>query len=334
MKEHLTSLREEYVDDVATTLRDVVRAESDRDSSLVDMCIYHLETGGKRLRATIPLAVGDSFGATTGSLIPFAAGCELLHNATLVHDDLQDGDETRRNRPTVWRKYGAPEAINLGDAMLYWALACLDRLEVSDGDYRRCVRRFVRKTLALIDGQQREFELMESASPETSDYLKMVEGKTGGLFVLTIAGAAELSGAASGAVDALEEAGRHLGVLFQIQDDVLDLYGDKGRGEPGADLREGKVSALAVHHLDRAAREERDELLEVLDAERDEVDRATVETFSRRFRDSGALDDALAEIDRRRDLAAKAVARRRRDELRDLVEGLAELFVAPIDHLR
>lgn len=334
MKDDLTSLREDYVDEVVATLREVVRRESTRNSSLADMCLYHLETGGKRLRAIIPLAVGTSLDTPPERLIPFAAGCELLHNATLVHDDLQDGDDTRRNEPTVWRKFGRPQAINLGDAMLYWALSCLDRLDVPDSTYRLCVRRFTRQTLSLIDGQQREFELGDEQPPGKAAYLRMVEGKTGALLTLASAGAAELAGASSEVVGAIETAGRHLGVLFQIQDDILDLYGEKGRGERGADLREGKVSALVVHYLDRAADERGDELLELLETPRDEVPRESIELFSERFRSSGALDEALAEIERRRNLAVEAVEHRGPDALRSLVDELTELFVTPIQHVR
>jgi len=333
MKDYLTSLREQYVDAVATTLRQVVREESTPDSSLAEMCNYHLDTGGKRLRATIPLAVADSLGADPESLIPFAAGCELLHNATLVHDDLQDGDDMRRNELSVWKKFGRPQAINVGDAMLFWALTCLDRLEVSDARYRECVERFTRQTLSVIGGQQQEFELARSSAPNRAEYLRMVEGKTGGLFVLTCAGAAKLSGASREIVESIETAARHLGVLFQIQDDILDLYGEKGRGERGADIREGKISVLVIHYLERESDERGRALLELLRSPRDEVSRAQIDRVAEKFRTSGALEEALDEIERRRNSAVEAVEGEGPDELRSLVDGLAELFITPIQHL-
>lgn len=338
MQIDLETLREEHVEEVMATARTVVASEpasseSTGDSRLLEMCDYHLETGGKRLRAILPLAVAEALETPPRKLYPFAAACELLHNATLVHDDLQDGDELRRGALSVWREFGAEDAINLGDAMLYWPLLALQRLEVSDSLHRRCVGRFVRQTLAVIDGQQHEFELREADRPSREDYLRMVEGKTASLFTLTAAGAAELVGASARRVDALESAATHLGILFQIQDDVLDLYGDKGRGERGGDIREGKISVLVVDFIERAPSKKGRRLRRLLRTDREEVSSADVDEVAEMFRRTGSLEAALDRIEARRKAAVETSGLADHAPLRGLVSNLAELFTAPIEHL-
>lgn len=338
MQIDLETLREEHVDDVMATARDVVASESTGSEStgnspLLEMCDYHLETGGKRLRAILPLAVAEALETPPRKLYPFAAACELLHNATLIHDDLQDGDELRRGEPAVWREYGTEHAINLGDALLYWPLLALQRLEVSDSLHRQCIARFARQMIAVIDGQQREFELREANRPSRDDYLRMVEGKTAALFALTAAGAAELAGASDRRVDALESAATHLGILFQIQDDVLDLYGDKGRGECGGDIREGKISVLVVDFLERAPSNRARRLLQVLRTDREEVSSAEIDEVSEMFRRNGSLEAALDRIEARQKAAVELPGLADHARLRGLVSNLAELFIDPIEHL-
>src|SRR5690606_9039080 len=126
-------------------------------------------------------------------------------------------------------------------------------------------------------------------APTLADYFAMVEGKTSGLFALPMAGAAELCGAAPELVEGLAEAARHMGVLFQIQDDTLDLYGDKGRELRGADIAEGKRSALVVHALGELADNERAWLVEVLDKERSETSQEEIDRACELLKDCGSL---------------------------------------------
>jgi geranylgeranyl pyrophosphate synthase len=348
MVSSLSQLRQAYLDDILEVIEQVIGEEPDQ-SSLAEMGSYHLSTGGKRLRAILPLAVADALGRQPESVIPFSAACELLHNATLVHDDLQDGDRTRRDSETVWSKFGAERAINLGDAMLYWPLLACDRLSVSEAKRHHIIQRIVRSTLRVIDGQEREFLLQSkcldgraSLSLEDDldallrDYIDMVEGKTGGLFALPLSGAADLCGADPEVVDALESSATHLGVLFQIQDDILDLYGEKGRDHRGADIKEGKVSALVVHHLNQTSPDSdrgAEWMLELLAADRNDVSLDDIDEVADAFRQSGAVARACQAIDRRRELAIQQPALRHYDGLNRLLEAVADLMLAPIDHV-
>jgi geranylgeranyl pyrophosphate synthase/phytoene/squalene synthetase len=312
-------------------IEDVLTRESPTGPQLADMTRYHLETGGKRLRAMLPLLVAEVLGQPPERMLPFGAACEMLHNATLVHDDLQDGDAVRRGRPTVWNRYGMPQAVNVGDAMFYWTVLLAQRVDASAEVRAEMVRRVVVETLRVIDGQAQEFMLKERAEVSVADYLAMVEGKTSGLFALPMAGAAVACGATPGEVDGLSEAARHLGVLFQVQDDLLDLYGEKGRDQVGNDVREGKRSLLVIHALAAASEAERAWLLSVLDAPREATTDADVAAATALMERVGAVDACLAEVELRRRLARQSV---RDPRLIGLVDGLAEVCLAPIAALR
>jgi geranylgeranyl diphosphate synthase type I len=322
-------LREKHLTDVMDLLDRTVGEVSPAGSSLVEMTRYHLSTGGKRLRALLPLATAEALGVDAARLVPFAASCEILHNATLVHDDLQDGDTVRRGLPTIWAKFGDARAINLGDAMLYYTLALSRKLEGTAEQRERLNDRIVRETIRVIDGQEREFLLQTMERPSESDYFAMVEGKTSGLFALPVAGAALFCGASTEIVEALERATGHLGVLFQIQDDVLDLYGDKGRDKKGSDVGEGKISILVVHALANAPEADASWLRALLRRERDEVSDADIERVSELFKTTGSLANALQEINRRTELAVNEPALQD-TPLRDLLAAMADVFVAPI----
>jgi geranylgeranyl pyrophosphate synthase len=333
MKQRLAELRDRYDEAILRLIDETVHGVPSDGTSLGEMCDYHMRTGGKRLRAIVPLAIAETLGTDAEKVLPFAAACELLHNATLVHDDLQDGDETRRGEPTIWKKYSAERAINLGDAMLHWPIVLIDRLDCSDELYRRLSQRLSRETLRVIDGQDREFLLSTQSEATWESYFRMVEGKTGGLFVLPAAGGAELAGASPDLVRATEKAAAELGVLFQIQDDVLDLYGDKGRDHRGMDICEGKISALVVHYLSNAPAEKAEWLRNLLDAPREEVTIDDIDRVAEEFRAEGSLDAALEEIETRRRRALDDPAFDDAPELRNLMGGIADLFLKPIDHV-
>ena len=327
------SLRQRFMDRILELIRETA-AEAGGDS-LDDMTAYHFSTGGKRLRALLPMLVAETLGHEPNKLVPFGAACEMLHNATLVHDDLQDGDEVRRGQPTIWKKYGTPQAINVGDAMFYYTLLLAQRIEAPVALREAAARRILVETLRVIDGQEREFQLKTAEGITLQDYFRMVEGKTSGLFALPMAAAAEIVNAPKAVVDGLTEAARHLGVLFQIQDDVLDIYGDKGRDVRGSDIGEGKRSALVVHALTHAEPEDRDWLQQTLDKDRSETTPQDVADVMALFERTGTLRFTLDELGRRRDAAVAAVAGLGADagDLQTLVEGLCDLFLAPIQPL-
>ncbi len=328
-RERFVSLRERWLPAILELASDAIERSSPPGSTLPGMARYHMKTGGKRLRALLPLLTAEALGSDPAALVPLGAACEVLHNATLVHDDLQDGDRLRRGEPTVWAHYGQPQAINLGDAMFYWTLLLVQRLDAPADRREAVAERVLLETLRVIDGQEQEFSL-KTAPANLEGYFAMVEGKTSGLFALPMAGAALYCGAPPAVVDDLAEAARHMGVLFQIQDDVLDLYGSKGRDMVGTDIAEGKRSALVVRALTTLPPERAAWLQAVLDAPREATSPAQVAEAIELLRACGALDFALAELERRRAAALAVPSVAASPALTELVGGMCAVFLAPI----
>lgn len=258
----------------------------------------HLFTGGKRLRAKLALASMDALGAPTEAAVGWAAACELLHNASLIHDDLQDSDPVRRGHFTVWVRHGQSQAINAGDLLLMLPYVALEHVDCSDGTRWHLTRAIARRAEDTVRGQSLEMCLLDSGQWDWQSYSDASCGKTSALMVLPVHGAALLAGRSPEDAEALADAFKPLGLLFQIQDDVLDIYGDKGRGEPGGDIREGRVSALVSEHLRLHPGDEK-WLVGILAQSREETSARDVERVADRFRSAGTLD---AVIDRIRSL--------------------------------
>lgn len=318
----------------ATLLRHAVGLRLDRAGAMVQ---EHLATGGKRVRARLALCSTAALGGSRHAAIPWAAAVELLHNATLVHDDLQDGDRMRRGRPTLWARHGAPQAVNAGDLLLMLPYRAIEDLAVPDAVKWRLSRAVARAAEATVRGQATEMDLLASRRLDAASWEAAALGKTGALLGLPVEGAAILRGLGDATAAALSDAFARVGLVYQLADDVADCFGDKGRGERGSDLREGKVSVLVVAHLARHP-EDAAWLLRILEAPRDLTDAGDVRDAIEAFRARGALDDVLARMERFAEevlhdpvLAAVPDLRRLADELiamltgRDAAAGLGAL---------
>lgn len=255
----------------------------------------HLATGGKRMRARLALAAAEALGQSRLRAAPWAATCELLHQASLVHDDLQDGDRVRRGSPAVWANHGVAAAINVGDLLLMLPWRAIDRIDAPEEIRYKLVRATAARAEQTVRGQARDGELLASERLEPSDWEHAARGKSGALLALPVEGAALIAGLSESSARKLAEPFATLGVLYQATDDLTDLYGDKGRGMPGNDLREGKVSSLVTEHL-KIRPEDRSRLLRVLQTPRELTSDEDVAYFIDRFRDTGTLDACRARI--------------------------------------
>ncbi|MCB9664775.1 MAG: polyprenyl synthetase family protein [Alphaproteobacteria bacterium] len=259
------------------------------------MAREHLDAGGKRLRARLALAAARALGGDADLAVGWAAACELLHNASLIHDDWQDGDRVRRGEPALWTRYGGEQAVNAGDLLLMLPTLAVGEIDVPDALKWRlaaCVARHGARTAA---GQAEEMDLRSLRRLDMEAYLDAALGKTAGLFGLPVEGAAILTGHSDEDARRLAAPFEVLGLAFQLVDDVIDLYGEKGRGRRGADIAEGKVSALVVAHLARHP-EDRLWLAGVLRSGREQIDQDTIDDVIARFAEAGALDDVLSRI--------------------------------------
>lgn len=296
-----------------------------------EMTAYHLETGGKRLRALIPLMVFEACGKNPADAIPLGAAVEMVHNATLVHDDLQDGDEIRRNRPTVWKKYSDAQAINCGDAMFQYAFRLLAQMKIEPTSLVRLMDRMALSTLNVIEGQAQEFAMKDETFPGVDRYLGVIRGKTSGLFALPVVGAMEAMGLDASVCKVVEAASMDLGMLFQIQDDVLDVYGNKGRDRVATDVAEGKISIFVAHVNEKGTPVEKAELNAILRKPREQTTDAEIQRAIAIFERNDAKAMAIGRIRAIQAQIAEDAQLKKTPEIRNVLLDLSELFLEPLN---
>lgn len=217
--------------------------------SLYGPVAYAMESGGKRLRPTLLLMVAEAFGSSAEKAMPAALAVELFHNFTLLHDDVMDRSDMRRNRPTVVKKYGEAAAILSGDAMLGLAERQLELF--SDETCRRVNEVFQRMAADVYAGQALDMDFEKRDNITVEEYVEMIRLKTGALLGACAEIGGILGGASEKAQDKLREYGENLGIAFQIEDDWLDTFGDANTfGKPiGGDINNGKKTFLLVSGL-------------------------------------------------------------------------------------
>ena len=221
--------------------------------------IYSMSGGGKRLRPVLLLITVDAFGGNVDKAMPAALAVEVFHNFTLLHDDIMDNADMRRGKPSVFAKWGENVAILSGDAMLITAYKMLAALEAER--LPRVMHIFNDMALEVCEGQQydMDFESMERVSVE--DYILMIERKTSALLSGSAMIGATLAGASDDDIKKLYRFATELGLAFQLQDDMLDSFGDEALGKKiGGDILEGKQTYLMVQAMSRASDKEREVL--------------------------------------------------------------------------
>nr|WP_190127667.1 polyprenyl synthetase family protein [Streptomyces mashuensis] len=205
--------------------------------------------GGKAVRPALALLSAEAAGAAAEVGVPGAVAVELVHNFSLLHDDLMDGDEQRRHRDTVWKAYDPAQAILVGDAL--FALANEVLLELGTVEAGRATRRLTTATRKLIDGQAQDISYEHRERVTVEECLEMEGNKTGALLACACSIGAVLGGADDRTADTLEAYGYHLGLAFQAVDDLLGIWGDpEATGkQTWSDLRQRKKSLPVVAAL-------------------------------------------------------------------------------------
>jgi geranylgeranyl diphosphate synthase type I len=247
--------------------RQVSRLDEEQLLPFKEMLTYHLgwtgegsgdESTGKRIRPLLLLLTTASCGMDWKKALPAAAAVELVHNFSLVHDDIQDNSSKRRGRPTVWVKWGAPLAINAGDAL--FVLSTLALTDLADGyppeTALESVRILQHTCLDLTRGQYLDMSFEDRFEIKAEDYWMMVTGKTASLLSASCHIGAVLGGADEPAVEAYRSFGHFLGLAFQVQDDILGVWGDENvTGKSAAsDLIERKKTLPVVAGLNKQGR--------------------------------------------------------------------------------
>lgn len=322
--------RENFLEAVDQRVADFIKENS--EDALRKMSLDHFATKGKMLRPLFAKELALSLNLNLNDIIDWATSCEILHNATLVHDDLQDGDEVRRGEPTTWVKYGDAQAINVGDFLLLIA----PRPIISSGLKQSITLLdiFTRMSARVVAGQVNEFELNKCDLSEkyVPAYLKCIGGKTSTLFAGLARGVAEIAELSQQDKYTIETLFFNLGNLFQIQDDVLDLYGDKQRGEVGCDIKEGKVSFLIATHVDENP-EDREYFFKTLLKDREDTTLEDINTIQDLFDKKGTLSKVLAEIKSLSQQILNDEYLKKNTELQVLISKFVDKVLDPIKHL-
>ena len=224
---------------------------------------YILSVGGKRLRPVLALMCCNLYTDKIDHAIIPVTGLEIFHNFTLVHDDIMDNASIRRSQPTVHVKWNTSQAILSGDVMAFIANECF--LQSDPGSIKKVFRAYNKAAIEVCVGQQLDMDFERTKVVSQDDYLRMIELKTAVLIAASAKIGALLGNADDKEARLLYEFGRNLGLAFQIQDDLLDVYGDKdifGK-KSGGDIVSNKKTILLVKALEKASSEERKKLIDL-----------------------------------------------------------------------
>lgn len=288
--------------------------------------------GGKAVRPALAVLSAQAAGAAPEIGVPGAVAVELVHNFSLLHDDLMDGDEQRRHRDTVWKVHGPAQAILVGDAL--FALANEVLLEIASVDAGRATRRLTTATRALIDGQAQDISYEHRERVSVEECLEMEGNKTGALLACASSIGAVLGGADDATADALEKYGYHLGLAFQAVDDLLGIWGDpESTGkQTWSDLRQRKKSLPVVAALAAGgpASERLGELL-AADAKNNDFDNFSEAEFAVRaalIEEAGGREWTTQEARRQHTVALEALdSVQMSDQVRAQFAALADFVV-------
>lgn len=304
-------------------IRDLKLSER-RPGELYVPASYGMQSGGKRLRPALTMMACEAFGGEAETALRMALGIEMFHNFTLLHDDVMDKSDMRRNRPTVYKKYGINEAILSGDTMLTIATQLVASVE--DSKLRRVIEAFNFMALRVYEGQSLDMTFESRDNVTLDEYIDMVRRKTGAL----IGCAAEIGAIAGGASeeDALKCRiyGEELGVAFQIQDDLLDVFGDPGTfGKPlGGDICNNKKTYL-YHTVMRKGGADAEALVKAMELPASDM---KITAITRIFEKSGAAEDCRKAVAAYSSAANKAIKKTKMsDEGKDSFRALAEKLI-------
>lgn len=256
--------------------------------------MHLVEGGGKRLRATLPWLVAKAVGDTHSGLLDVGAAIEIIHNFTLVHDDIMDDDDIRRGRPAVHIAYDLPTAINAGDAMLaiaFEAMAVAEGIEPELLPF--LVKRIGRMVRKCSEGQQLDIEFEDREVVSEEEYIEMINGKTAAMFLTCAEVGSHLAGADSDTIQCMHDWGLALGLCFQLMDDLIDVLSDSDTlGKPsGSDVAQGKRTLMVIHALRQPSSHSKDDLLDVL-GKGDDVTADQVMLAHKALHDLGSIDYA------------------------------------------
>ncbi len=296
--------------------------------SLYGPSAYLLESGGKRLRPLLVLLSAKAVGAKFSQAYNAAVAVELLHNFTLVHDDIMDNADKRRGRFTLHKKYDINTAILAGDGLLSIAYEYL--LEDCNGNTREILSAFTRGLVEVCEGQSLDKDFETRNKVTMKEYLEMIQKKTAAMAEMCCSIGAQIGNGSKSEINALRSYGRNIGIAFQIQDDLLDIIADEAEfGKViGGDLIEGKKTFLFIKAFERAKGEDRRALFEVILNKG--IKKHQVEEYKQLYQRLGVLDEAKNSIFHYTNVAINSLKKLSKTEDREIFKWIAYSLIERI----
>jgi geranylgeranyl diphosphate synthase type I len=266
-----SSIKSELESYASTVNEFILRSLEGKPKELYQASSHLIRTGGKRLRPFMVIKSCEMLGGTVKRALPAAAAVELVHNFTLVHDDIMDNDEMRHGTTTVHRYYGMPLAILAGDILFSKSFQIITfngrKAGIPDSDITNMVAQLSRACTEICEGQATDIGYASSSKlPSVQQYIDMIGKKTAALFEVSCAlGALSAPDHTSRDIQNLSSFGRNIGIAFQLVDDLIGVVGDpKLTGKAaGNDIREGKKTYPILLALKNAKGEDKDRILRV-----------------------------------------------------------------------
>jgi len=286
-----------------------------------------LDRGGKRFRPALALLFCKAVGGQARRALPAAAAVEILHNMTLIHDDIEDQSELRRGKPCIHIIFGLPAAINSGDAMLIKVFEAAADGPLDVAAKNRLVQRFAERAFQVTRGQALEFELNRRESFTDEDVIEVLRNKTGALVALACEAGVIVGGGKKTYLSVAGRFGESTGVGFQIVDDLLNVMGDvhKYGKEIGGDIREGKRTIMAAHLTKSASAEDRDRFMRMLG--NSSISQEEIAQAIRMYEKYGSLDHAKKMADRYIEDGLRSLKSLPKSDARELLGSLARFLV-------
>ena len=314
---------------IDSRLASVVRGTEPRD--LVEGSRYALGTEGKRIRSTLVILSCEAVGGRALDALDAAAALEMLHNFTLVHDDVMDHAPSRRGRATVHTKWDVNNAILVGDVILGLAYRTLLRSKTED--MQRIVRLFTDGFIEVCEGQAFDVEYERDSAISLREYYQMIGKKTGKLFVTATQLGAVLGHGTGSQSRALRVFGQRIGRAFQIQDDLLDVVADARHlgKQIGGDIIEGKRTFLLVEAFRRTRGSERKHLKKLMTHGRRPIpgkeQKALVGDVAALYENCGAIEAARMRIRAETEAGVRALQSLPRSNARAMLEWISGMLV-------
>ncbi len=294
-------------------------------SSLYKPGLYIIEGGGKRLRPLLVLFSSKAVGGRFSNAYNASVAVELLHNFTLVHDDIMDNADKRRNKLTLHKKYDTSTAILAGDSLL--SVAYEQLLKDCNGNSKQILSAFTKGLVDVCEGQSMDKDFETTKDVSIKEYEIMIEKKTAAMVEMCCKIGAILGGGNKKEISSLANFGRSIGIAFQIQDDLLDITGNENEFGKfvGGDLVEGKRTFLFIKALEKAKGKNLQALKKVVRNKGIKPDEILF--YKNLYAELGVLDDAKKEIKKHNDKALNSIKKLKRKEDREIFGWLADSLI-------